>query len=513
MSGSGSRARGAFIAWGRMLFTGLALLAQIALLVVVTWYFRSLSPWVLTAQLVLAVVVITAIVSSDLTPEYKLAWVLPLGIAPIFGSVFYLLYGSHPLTTRERQRATAIEANARKALGGAQSGHSADLSPSAAKQSGYLTRVGGFPCYRGTRVDYFPLGEAGFAQMLRDLDSARSYILFQYFIISAGQMWDQIFEVLARKASEGVEVRVLYDDVGSHFTIPRRFHQTLTEAGIKVHAINPLRPRLSLRYNHRDHRKILVIDGRIGFTGGINIGDEYINEVEVYGHWKDNMVRLEGPAAWSLAVMFFTAWDTKASPTPLESYRPASDASVPEARGWVLPFTDSPFDDLTIGLDTYLNLVSQASSSVDILTPYLILDARTTATLVTAARSGVRVRIVTPHIGDSWLVHEATRSFYKVLVSAGVEIYEYTPGYVHAKVVLADGDTAVVGTINFDYRSFYLHHENAVWMHRVPAIANIAADFSDVLSRSQRVDAATLSALPWWRRVVWAGVRVFAPLM
>ncbi|MDO4785027.1 MAG: phospholipase D-like domain-containing protein [Propionibacteriaceae bacterium] len=513
MSGSGSRARGAFIAWARMLFTGLALLAQIALLVVAIWYFRSFSPWVLAAQLVLALAVMTAIVSSDLAPEYKLAWILPLSIAPVFGSVFYLLYGFHPLTARERRRSHQVEENARKALAAVTQPPPADLSPSASRQSEYLSGVGGFPRYDRTGVGYYPLGEAGFAQMLRDLEQAESYILFQYFIISAGHMWDQIFAVLSRKAHEGVEVRVLYDDVGSHFTIPRRFHQTLTEAGIKVQAINPLRPRLSLRYNHRDHRKILVIDGRVGFTGGINIGDEYINRIEVYGHWKDNLLRLEGPAVWSLAVIFFTAWDASSTPTPLEGYRPAEPAQCEEAGGWVQPFTDSPYDDLTVGLDTYLSLFSQAKQSVDILTPYLILDARTTATLVTAARSGVRVRIVTPHIGDSWLVHEATRSFYGVLVSAGVEVYEYTPGYMHAKVVVADGDTAVVGTINFDYRSFYLHHENAVWLHRVPAIAEITADFGDVLAHSQPVGPDALAAVPWWRRGVRAVVRVFAPLL
>lgn len=530
MPGSGSRARSAFVAWGRMLITVAALLVQLAVLVVVVVFFARLSPWLLGLQVLLAVVVTVSIVASNMPPEYKLAWTIPILLAPLFGGVFYLLYGARMFTPKERARLTASWQQGRRALQSPipppellPSGASASAPvPSslasvpalARRQAHYLETVAHYPPYQDTCVDYYPLGELGFAAMLEAMEQAEHYILFQYFIVSAGTMWDQMFDVMARKAAAGVEVRVLYDDVGSYFTLPRKFDQTLTEAGIKVQAINPFGPRVKLRYNNRNHSKILVIDGRVAFTGGINIADEYINAKVVYGHWKDTVVRVEGSAAWSFAVMFLTVWNERSEPTDFEHFRLRGTIDPPrDAPGWVQPFDDSPFDDDPVGLESYLAMIDQAQHSVRIMTPYLILDSRMVRTLVLAAQSGVRVQIVTPHWGDSSIVHEVTRSYYEVLVAAGVQIWEYTPGYVHAKVVVADDDTAVVGTINFDYRSFYLHQECAVWLHEVDAIADIIADVDATIAISTPMTLEYLRSIRWPRRVWRAILRTFAPMM
>lgn len=504
-----SRARSAFATWGRMAVTVVALLAQLALLAVVIVFFRNLSPWLITAQLVLALVVMVGIIGSDMTTEYKLAWTIPLFIAPVFGAVFYLLYGARPLSRYQKAQMIAARTATSRAL--AEYRSAPPGSEQISRESSYLDNAG-YPVTSGNAVEYFPLGELGFEKMLADLETAERYIFFEYFIVSAGTMWDQIHEVLARKAAAGVEVRVLYDDVGSHFTLPARFHETLTASGIHVQAVNPLGARLSVKYNNRDHRKILVIDGRVAFTGGINIADEYINVVHPYGHWKDVVVRMEGPAAWNFAAIFLAMWSVS-EPLEFNRYLPSVPVADPGQPGWVQPFDDSPYDDFVVGLDSYLNLISRAERSVDIFSPYLILDARTVGTLLMVARSGVRIRIVVPHIGDSWAVHEVTRSYYDVLTSGGVEIYEYTPGYMHAKVVVADESTAVVGTINFDYRSFYLHQECGVWLHEVPAIKDIMADIDATISVSTPITADQLRTVPWWRRGTRAVLRTFAPMM
>lgn len=510
-----SRTRGWFATWGRMSAIGIALVAQ---LVLYAWILLSLSeesPWLYALSLALSVVAVVWILVKPMPPEYRLAWVIPILVVPVLGGAFYLLYGSRLLTAKDYRRLDEAQRDATRALtaGPAAPPVLESLPIEAARQSRYLTATGNFPAYEGTKVEYFAVGEDGFARMLDDLERAERYILFEYFIVAAGVMWDQIFDVLRRKAEQGVDVRVLYDDLGSYFVLPENFHATLQAAGIKVQAVNPLGVRLRMRYNNRNHRKILVIDGLVSYTGGINIADEYINVVEKFGHWKDTVVRIEGPATWSFVAMFLNVWDFKGEPDDYTRFVPVGELEQPGEWGVVQPFDDSPFDNCPVGEEAYLGLLNRARQSVDIFTPYLVIDARMLEGLKQAARSGIRVRIVTPHIPDKWYVLEVTRSFYHPLVEAGVEIYEYTPGFIHAKQAVADGRIGVIGTINFDYRSFFLHQECAVWLFESPALADMQRDFEATLALSQRITLEDCLAVPWPRRLLRAILTTFAPMM
>jgi cardiolipin synthase len=328
-------------------------------------------------------------------------------------------------------------------------------------------------------------------------------------------MWDAILERLERKARQGVDVRLLYDDIGCVFTLPRRFPQQMQERGIKCGVVNPFRPVVSIRLNNRDHRKICVIDGHTGFTGGYNLADEYINAQERFGHWKDTGIMLRGPAVWNLTVMFLSTWDyTHGIRENMSLYRPQrwlkEQISCP---GVIQPYDDSPVDSEAVGANVYLNLISRATKSIYITTPYLVLDYSMNEALTVAAKSGIDVRIITPHIPDKKSVFEVTRANYHALMEAGVKIYEYTPGFIHAKTFLVDGDYGVVGTINLDYRSLYLHFECGVWVYRHPVIEAITDDFLRTQQESRQILPDETNRLSWMKRLCRAVLQLVAPLM
>ena len=330
-------------------------------------------------------------------------------------------------------------------------------------------------------------------------------------------MWDSILHILEEKVKEGVEVRVMYDDFGCMFKLPQGYEKTLINKGIKTQVFNPFNTILSPRFNNRDHRKICVIDGIIGFTGGINLADEYINETHRLGYWKDSAVMLRGRAVWSLAVQFLTIWNLSAkSQDTFEKYTPSLTPfdSVPDD-GIVQPYSDIPMDSELVGETVYLNLINRAKRFVYITTPYLIVDNETLTALENAAKSGVDVRIITPHIPDKKIVFFMTRSYYKSLIDAGVKIYEYTPGFMHAKTLVSDGKYAVVGTINFDFRSLYLHLECAVWMYESRAVKEVTDDFYFTLSKCQKITAHDVNKgrFPLLKQFALSLLRVFAPLM
>ncbi|MDF1488118.1 cardiolipin synthase [Tessaracoccus caeni] len=510
-----SRRRGWMATWGRMGAVAVAIVAQLGLYVWIVLALADSSPWVYAFSLLLSVVAVLWIVATPMPPEYKLAWVIPILLVPVLGGAFYLLYGARRFRGKDRQRLAIAQAEATKALtaGPALQIAGGRLPTDMARQTRYLTTAGSFPVCDATKMEYFALGDHAFPRMLADMEKAERYILFEYFIVAAGEMWDQMFDVMRRKAAQGVDVRVLYDDLGSHFVLPRDFHKKLHEAGIKVQAVNPLGVRLRLRYNNRNHRKILVIDGVVSYTGGINIADEYINAIVKFGHWKDTVVRLEGPATWSFVAMFLSVWSFVDETADYTDFMPVGDTRQDGDWGVVQPFDDSPFDNIPVGEEAYLGMINRARQYVDIFTPYLIIDARMLEGLKHAAMSGIRVRIVTPHIPDKKLVFEVTRAYYHPLVEAGVEIYEYTPGFMHAKQIVVDGRSGIIGTINFDYRSFFLHQECAVWLYESPVLKDMQDDFDATIAVSQRVTLEDCLAVPWWRHLARAILSTFAPLM
>ena len=498
----------------RMFLVGLFLLIQIAALLVVIFQFSDYFVYFYWFCFVLSIFTVLWIVGTKSDPGYKIAWIIPILAIPIFGGLIYLMFGGNRLSGRVRRKMKGMEDKMTEVLGpDFKADALLERGEDAVHQARYLERVAHCPVYSGTATEYYPLGELCFTRMVEALKKARHYIFMEYFIIDEGKMWDTILDILKDKAAEGVDVRLMYDDIGCMFTLPRDYDRELEQkTGIKCCVFNPFVPVLSVRLNNRDHRKLCVVDGTVAFTGGINLADEYINEIVRFGHWKDSAIRLTGDAAWSMAVMFLTLWDyTREEASDYAALRPR-DAAV-QSPGYVQPYTDNPLDGEAVGQTVYLNLISRASRYVYITTPYLILDDTMNTTLCNAAKAGVDVRIMTPHIPDKKTVFELTRAHYQALVEAGVRIYEYTPGFVHAKNFAVDDLYGAVGTINMDYRSLFLHFENGVWLCGDPSILDIKADFLSTLEQCEEITLEWCKALPWWRSAFRNLLRIFAPLM
>lgn len=377
----------------------------------------------------------------------------------------------------------------------------------------YALRVGGFPMYADTRVDYFPQGEDKFAALLESLERAEKFIFMEYFIIDEGYMWGSVLEILARKARQGVDVRVLYDGTCALFRLPYRYPEKLRVMGIQCKMFSPIRPLVSTHYNNRDHRKIVVVDGHTAFTGGVNLADEYINRKEVYGHWKDTAIRLRGPAARSFTLMFLQMWNVSEWKVEYAQYLSAPIPPAPPAPGFVLPYGDNPFDDERVGEAIYLDILNRAERYVHIMTPYLIIDGEMTSALTLAAKRGVDVKLILPHIPDKKSAFSLAYMHYHELLRAGVRIYEYTPGFVHAKSFVSDDEKAVVGTINLDYRSLYLHFECAAYLFQMPVVYDVEQDFQRTLKQCQQVTLESMKRDRFYRKALGPLLKLFAPLM
>lgn len=363
-------------------------------------------------------------------------------------------------------------------------------------------------------MEYAPLGEDFFRQLMRELPKAKKFIFLEYFILEKGLMWDSVLEILRERAAAGVEVCVIYDDFGCIQRLSASYPKELAGFNIKAVPYNPMRPSMDPSLNYRDHRKICVIDGQVGFTGGINLADEYINKVERFGHWKDTSVLLRGAAVRSLTRMFLQQWTLNAGSDTLD--RPEEEyltARALPAQGYVQPYPDSPLDHFNVAENAYLHLIQRADHYVYITTPYLILDNEFVTTLKTAAESGVDVRIITPSHPDKWYVHMVSRSYYQTLIQSGVKIYEYQPGFIHAKMCLCDDEAAMVGTANLDYRSLYLHYENAVLLYHTPVLAEIKKDIEETLEKSRLITIEELRSKLRGTSALCALLKLLAPLM
>lgn len=461
------------------------------------------------------------IINSKSNPAYKIAWLLPIVISPMMGGTFYLILGGNKPSRRRKKKISRIEWQMRQNLPSKQMYDPLlkamqEENIDAAMQSKYIARRAYCPPYANTHTEYLPLGEVKFRRMKEELKKAKHYIFLEYFILEEGKMWDEVLAILKEKAANGVDVRLIYDDFGCiNKKLPRHYDQYLRTFGIKCCAFNPFHPVISAVLNNRDHRKILVIDGHTGITGGINLADEYINIGSKFGHWKDTSVMLKGEGVWSLTVMFLSMWGyLTGMEEPYDQYRPyLHQEEHIHAPGIVQPYNDSPWDDKMIGENIYLNMITRARKYLYITTPYLILSNEIVSALQNAALSGVDVRIVTPHIPDKRYVFELTRANYEALVLSGVKIYEYTPGFVHAKMFVSDDQYATIGTINLDYRSLYLHFECGVWMYRTTAVMDIKRDYLQILEKCQRISADFCKKTPWYRRLIRSVLNAFSPMM
>ena len=501
----------------RVVIVGAFLAIQVAILVSMILKFNDYFVYFYGISILLSAIAVLSIISNKSNPGYKIAWIIPILLFPIFGGLFYIMFGMNQLSNREKKKMAVIGECTIKALQQEESilEELEKESSTAANQARYIRNYAYCPPYKNTKTEYLPLGEIAFERLKEELRKAEHYIFLEYFIIQEGIMWNSILEILQEKVAQGVDVRVIYDDVGCIMTLPYKYNKKLESMGIKCCVFNPFIPILSSRLNNRDHRKILVIDGHTGFTGGINLADEYINAYEKHGHWKDTAIMLKGDAVWSLTVMFLTLWSYHTNVNEdYNQYKPNVYQKEPhEGRGYVQPFTDSPLDGEAVGETVYLNLINKAKKYVYINTPYLIIDNEMVTALCNAAKTGIDVRIVTPHIADKWYVHAVTRAYYEVLLESGVKIYEYTPGFIHAKTFVVDDLYSVVGTINLDYRSLYLHFECGVWMYKNESVQAVKEDFIKTLEVCQEITLKECQEVAWYKKFGRSILRVFAPLM
>ena len=498
----------------RVVLTALLIVIQALLLFGIIWKLNNYFVYFYAASVLLSLLLTLRIINNKSNPAFKIAWLIPILLFPVLGGLVYLVFGSDRTGKYIRNKMGRIEKEMQDGISKANERSGIEkMPPDVVNQSHYISNSAHCPPYKNTTVEYLPMGEVKFERMVQELKKAKRYIFMEYFIIQEGTMWNTILDVLEEKAKEGVDVRVIYDDMGCILTLPTGYEKTLREKGIQCQIFNPFIPILSSHFNTRDHRKICVIDGNVGFTGGVNLADEYINGYEKHGHWKDTAILLKGEAVFSLTTMFLSMWDylIKKEGEDYAAYYP--DSWDENAQGIVQPFADNPLDDEAVGETVYLNLINKAKRYVYITTPYLILSNEMVTAMNTAAKSGVDVRIITPHVPDKWYVHAVSRSYYEMLVEAGVKIYEYTPGFVHAKTFVVDDEYAVVGTINLDYRSLYLHFECAAWMYKASCVTDVRDDFLKTQQMSQEITLEECRNISIPRRLGRSVLRVLAPLM
>lgn len=484
--------------------TGLVLalfFVQVLLLFSVFRWFTALVPHLLGGSIAFTAVMVIYLLNSDMDNSAKITWLVVIALVPVLGVVLFWWTKGEVGHRMLKRRLKQLEQDTREQLPqDAQTLERLKAQESGAASLAYYLRGkgGGFPVYENTAVTYFPSGEAKFAELLCQLEKAKQYIFLEYFIIDEGLMWGRVLEVLARKAAEGVHVRVMYDGTCEFTTLPRDYPKRLERLGIACKVFSPLMPFVSTHYNYRDHRKVLVIDGKVGFTGGVNLADEYINHVEKYGRWKDAAVMLEGEGVRTMAALFLQMWSIQREPEFAQFLtRPLPET---QANGFVIPYGDCPLDGERVGEMVYIDLLNRARRSVHIITPYLILDGELETALRFAAERGVDVHLILLGKPDKWFAYALAKTHYLPLLSSGVKISEWAPGFTHAKVMIMDGQEAVVGTINLDYRSLYHHFENAVWMRGVDCLPRIEADFQDTLAQCRTVEPT--------RQSVWQGKKL-----
>ena len=507
------------IIFGRTAFVVMSLLLQISILLAGFRFLSHYMVYIYGGFTLLSAFVILYVVNKDENPSFKLAWIIPITVIPVFGTLLYLfleLQWEGKIINRKLRENISdtqpyLKQNPRYME------QLARTSRSNANLAAYIENSGSYPVYGNTNVKYYPVGEEMFEDMKKELEKAKRFIFMEYFIVERGEMWDSLLEILERKVQEGVEVRFMYDGMCCLILLPYSYPRELRAKGLKAKMFAPIRPALSTYQNNRDHRKILVIDGHTAFTGGINLADEYINREVRFGHWKDTGIMVKGDAVTSFTMMFLQMWNiTEKEPEDYGRYLRDPEFFYPpelSMEGFVIPYGDSPLDQETVGELVYLDIINTARNYVHIMTPYLILNYELVQALQFAAKRGVETIIIMPHIPDKEYAFLLAKAHYEELIRAGVQIYEYTPGFVHAKVFTSDDEKAVVGTINMDYRSLYLHFECAAYIYRNEVIKDVERDFKETLAKSQVITLEECRHYPWYKKFAGRVLRLFAPLM
>jgi len=508
-----------WVIFGRTTFGILCILIQIAALMAAFLWLRNYIVYFFGGFTLISAMAVLHILNKQKNPSYQLAWIIPILVLPVFGALFYVFIEIQRGTRKMQKRLAVLIQETAPYLEQDDAVWQKLFQESrrAVHLADYMNNYGGYPIYDKTHAEFFPLGDDMYPKLLEELKKAERYIFMEYFIVERGEMWNSILAVLEQKVQAGVEVRVMYDGTCCLALLPYHYPETLKKKGIKCKMFSPIKPVLSSYQNNRDHRKITVIDGHTAFTGGVNLADEYINRKERFGHWKDTAIMLKGKAVNSFLMMYLQMWNiTERSPESYQDYLKSSDYYYPpnlNMDGYVMPYGDSPLDHETVGQHVYMSILNEARSYVHIMTPYLILDNDMMTALTFAAKRGIDVIIIMPHIPDKQYAYLLARSYYEDLLKAGVMIYEYTPGFVHAKIFTSDHEKAVVGSVNLDFRSLYLHFECAAYLYKNDAVRHVEQDFQATLAECQEITLEDCKQFSVVKKLAGQVLRLFAPLM
>lgn len=503
--------------FSRVFIVVLLMIIQLAAICVAILAFREQYAVYQTVCFVAAVLTVIFIMNQDGNSAYKISWVAIILIAPVFGVPLYIMFGTNRSANSRREEICGMRTRYYNAMRKVPSRLEMleQEDKNAALQAEYLQKNAAATVFRHTETEYYRVGEDMFAAMLEELQKARRFIFLEYFIIEPGVMWDSVLDILAQKVHEGVDVRVIYDDMGCISRLPSNYCKKLLDMGIKCCVFRRFHPVLNGTFNNRDHRKICVVDGAVAFTGGINLADEYINSTVRFGHWLDCGVKVRGDAAYSFTLMFLSMWDhiMKQENDPARFVPYSSDLAGIEDDGYVQPYSDTPVDDENVGMNAYLNMINRAKRYIYICTPYLVVNDELMTALTLAAKSGVDVRLMAPGVPDKKYVYSVTRSYYTPLTRAGVKIYEYVPGFLHSKSFVCDDEYGICGSVNLDFRSLYLHHECAVWMYKSKAVGQMKRAFIDTIPKCREISYKECVSRPLPVRLWYSLLRLFAPLM
>jgi len=505
--------------FSRWVIISFLILFQIALFCYLLFIFSSQYIYVSIICEVLGLLVLIELLMNKDNPNHKIPWIIIVLSIPPAGLLIYLMFGKGYVSKKQKRLYQSVTDRQNKYINKNEN-IKEDLKQYSDKyylQSNYISNTSNMPIYKNTTIKYLNCGEEYFSSLINDLKNAKHFIFLEYFIFSEGKILTQILDILQEKVKEGIDVRIIYDDIGSIKKLPYQFDKTLYKMGIKCIKFNKYYPFVSVVYNNRDHRKIAVIDGYIGYTGGINVSDEYANIIQKFGYWKDNGIRLYGEAVQNLTLMFLKVYDVFSNEkTNYEDFLPYKYHNKEFiSDGFIQPFGDgpAPIYDNYIGENVYLNMINQATKYIYITTPYLIVDHLLMNALESASKRGVDVKIITPGIPDKKIIYSVTRDSYSSLIKAGVKIFEYKPGFLHAKTIIVDDEICVVGTINFDYRSLVHHFECGCLMINNSSIKEIKEDFLNILKESKIPHKKVYTSRNPIRRIYLGILKFFAPLM
>jgi len=505
--------------FGRLVLTAIIILIQFGWIAFTLYEAGEVNPWFSLGLRATSFIIALYVVYKDSRPHNKLSWIFLILFVPFIGCPCYFLFGRSEMTKKHRERIADLQAFVEPMREQQDEVWQflKDSNETAFKQMQFPLHTGKYPFYMEEDSKYYSIGEDMFADMIEDIKNAKEFVFLEFFIMKQGVMFDTLFDALEERAKAGVHVRLIYDDMGCIDEFPIHFYKELQARGIHVACFNPFRPFMSVIMNNRDHRKIVVIDGKIAYTGGLNIADEYINAVERFGHWKDAGVRITGDAVWSFTTMFLEMWSyvTKGCEdfSKFKLVKNNNTELIAQGKGFVQPYGDCPLDKKNIIEGIYLNLINHAKKNVYIFTPYLILGSEIATALINAARSGVDVRIVTPAIPDKKMVFLLTQANYENLIRGGVKIYQYTPGFIHSKCFVVDDEYASVGTTNLDFRALYLHFECGTLMYKTKSVHKVTEDMLETFGKSREILLEECENKNFFYQLFLSIMQLFSPLL